>query len=134
MQAGNENGVRLDKWLWAARFFKTRAIAKEAIGGGKVQLNHKRAKPSREVQLGDHLVITRENERFEVTVTGLSARRGPASVAATLYEESESSVARRRELAEQRAFQHRVAPTHPARRPDKRSRRRIIRFTRKGES
>lgn len=132
MAGKNDESVRLDKWLWAARFYKTRAIAKEAIGGGKVQHNRKRAKPSREVRIGDHLIISREQERFEVTVAGLSARRGPASVAATLYEESEASLARRLELAEQRALQRRAAPVPPARRPDKRSRRRIIRFTRKG--
>lgn len=134
METSSDKSVRLDKWLWAARFFKTRAIAKEAIGGGKVELNRKRAKPSRDVRLGDSLVITRGHERYEITVTGLSARRGPASVAATLYEESESSIERRRAQAEQRALERRAAPTLPDRRPDKRSRRRIIRFTRKGES
>jgi ribosome-associated heat shock protein Hsp15 len=133
-ETSSEESVRLDKWLWAARFFKTRAVAKEAIGGGKVELNRKRAKPSREVRLGDHLVITREHERYEIKVTGLSARRGPASVAATLYEESESSIERRRAQLEQRALERRAAPTAPDRRPDKRSRRRIIRFTRKGEN
>ena len=134
MEPGSDNSVRLDKWLWAARFFKTRALAKEAIGGGKVELNGKRAKPSREVRLGDRLVITRGKERFEITVAGLSARRGPAAVAATLYEESESSIERRRAETEQRALERRAAPTAPERRPDKRSRRRIIHFTRKGES
>ena len=116
-----------DRW---AGFFGVSNV----VGGGKVELNRKRAKPSREVRLGDHLVITREHERYEIKVTGLSARRGPASVAATLYEESESSIERRRAQLEQRALERRAAPTAPDRRPDKRSRRRIIRFTRKGEN
>lgn len=122
--------VRLDKWLWAARFFKTRALATEAISGGHVQLNGQRPKPARAVQLGDELVIRKGQEEFRLVVRGLSARRGPASVAQQLYEESEESRARREELREQRRLLAAAAP-HPAKRPDKKGRRKIIRFINK---
>ena len=125
--------VRLDKWLWAARFFKTRALAKEAVVGGKVHLNGLRAKPARDVRPGDRLQITRGPERFEIRITGLSERRGSAKTAVTLYEESQDSIARRARDREERALRRRVAPVPPAKRPDKRSRRRIIRFTREQE-
>ncbi|UCC13208.1 MAG: RNA-binding S4 domain-containing protein [Gammaproteobacteria bacterium] len=124
------SSVRLDKWLWAARFYKTRPAAREAIAGGKVHLNGLRVKPARVVKTGDRLEITRGNERFSVTVIGISDRRGPAKIAETLYDESEESVARRAREREERALRRRVAPVPPERRPDKRSRRRIIRFTR----
>lgn len=123
--------VRLDKWLWAARFFKTRALASEAINGGHVHLNDVRVKPSRTVQPGDRLEIRRGRELFEVTVLGLSERRGPASEAAKLYGESEESRLKREQLAEQ----HRLlaaAEQPPQRRPDKKARRQIMRFTGKG--
>jgi ribosome-associated heat shock protein Hsp15 len=122
--------VRLDKWLWAARFFKTRALATEAISGGHVQLNGQRPKPARPVQPGDELVIRKGQEEFRLVVRGLSARRGPASVAQQLYEESEESLARREELREQRRLLAASAP-HPAKRPDKKGRRKIIRFINK---
>ncbi len=125
--------VRLDKWLWAARFFKTRGLAQEAIAGGKVHVDGQRAKPSRAVRIGDRIDITRGEYRFEVTVDTLSERRGPAAVAAGLYTESEESTARRRTIAAEKALQRRAAPRPPAGRPDKRSRRRIIHFTRKRE-
>ena len=125
--------VRLDRWLWAARFFKTRGRAQEAISGGKVHLNGLRVKPSRAVRPGDRLSITRGLERFDVTVLALSERRGPAKVAATLFEESAESIERRVRSREERALQRRVAPIPPAGRPDKRARRHIIRFIRKRE-
>ncbi|MBF0123991.1 MAG: RNA-binding protein [Magnetococcales bacterium] len=83
--------VRLDKWLWAARFFKTRALAVEAIEGGKVHIDGIKPRPSRLVRIGDQLIIRRESELFDVSVTGLDERRGPASVAVTLYQESDAS-------------------------------------------
>ena len=124
------NSQRLDKWLWAARFFKTRALAVEAVNGGKVHLNGARVKPSRSVQVGDHLRITRGEYVYEVQVNDLSERRGPARQAQLLYEESEDSITARQSLAEERRLQRASQPA-PQRRPDKRSRRKIIRFTRK---
>lgn len=133
MNAPDEPTVRIDRWLWAARFFKTRALAQAAIRGGQVHLNGVRVKPSREVKAGDRLLITRGLERFEVTALGVSARRGSATMAAGLYREEEASVARRKSERAERALQRKLV-TGPERRPDKRSRRRIVRFTRKRES
>lgn len=119
--------VRLDKWLWAARFFKTRALATEAINGGHVHLNGSRPKPARGVQEGDELLIVRGQERLQVRVLGLSERRGPASVAQQLYQEDESSRLQRQQLAEERRLQA-VAMPHASGRPDKKGRRQIHRF------
>ena len=93
----NEN-VRLDKWLWAARFFKTRSLAAAAVQGGKVHVRDDRAKPARAVRVGDELRIRRGPYQWVVTVSGLSTKRGPAKEAALLYEETEESV-RNREAA-----------------------------------
>jgi ribosome-associated heat shock protein Hsp15 len=124
-----ENGdVRLDRWLWAARFFKTRALAQEAIAGGHVHLNGQRSKAARGVRPGDRLEITRGEDRVVVEVVALSARRGPASVARTLYAETEDSI-----LARQAAQQLRrdlAGNRPPAARPDKRDRRRLMSLTR----
>ncbi len=126
--------IRLDKWLWAARFFKTRGLATEAINGGHVHLNGVRAKPSRPVCAGDELKVRKAGQEFVITVLQLSDRRGPASVAQGLYEESEASrVARERLNAQRRLERLAAGGARPERRPDKRSRRHIIRFTRKGE-
>ncbi len=125
--------VRLDKWLWAARFFKTRALAQAAVTGGKVHLNGQRAKPSRNVRIGDSIDISRGHFRYEIKVDAVSGRRGPAREAAKLYTETEESVEKRTAIAEDLALRRRAAPIPPASRPDKRSRRRIIRFTRKRE-
>ena len=95
------DGVRLDKWLWAARFFKTRSLATEAVNGGKVELNGLRPKPSKELQTGDQLRIRLGAFVHAVTVRALSDRRGPASAAALLFEESPESVAARERLREQ---------------------------------
>lgn len=120
--------VRLDKWLWAARFFKTRALATEAINGGHIHLNGHRPKPSRTVAPGDELTIRRGQDEYRITVRELSEKRGPASVAQQLYEESEQSRVERERLAEQRRLQAAAEP-RPAKRPDKKGRRQIIRFT-----
>jgi ribosome-associated heat shock protein Hsp15 len=125
--------VRLDKWLWAARFFKTRAVAREAVTGGKVHLNGQRVKPSRNVRIGDSVHLSRGPFRYEITVDAVSDRRGPAREAAKLFTESEESIEKRTAIAEDLALRRRAAPIPPASRPDKRSRRRIIRFTRKRE-
>jgi ribosome-associated heat shock protein Hsp15 len=121
--------IRIDKWLWASRFFKTRALARDMVAGGKVQLAGHRVKPGRAVKVGDRLSITRGDEVFEVTVNATSNRRGPASEANLLYSEDEASVQRRAQCAKQRSLE-RPAENAPARRPDKRERRQIIGFIR----
>ena len=122
-----ESSVRLDKWLWAARFFKTRSVAREAVSGGKVHLNGNRAKPGRTINIGDELRIQRGEEEFVITIAEPSSRRGPATVARTLYEESDESRIKREKLAEERKLERQQNPV-PERRPDKRQRRRVIRF------
>lgn len=124
-------GIRLDRWLWAARFFKTRGLAHQAITGGHVHLNGQRVKAARPVRPGDRLEITRGEERFEIQVVALAARRGPASVARELYEETEASCTAR--AAAQQLRRDLAGSRPPASRPDKRARRRIISFTRTHE-
>jgi len=119
--------VRLDKWLWAARFFKTRSVARDAVSGGKVHLNGHRAKPGRALTVGDELRIQRGEEEFAITVAELTTRRGPAVVARTLYDESEESRLKREALAEQKKLERQQNASRE-RRPDKRQRRRLIRF------
>ena len=119
--------VRVDKWLWAARFFKTRSLARTAIQGGKVQVNGTRTKPSKVLNAGDTLRIQRGLEVFTVRVVGISDRRGPATEAQKLYAETEESRARREAQAEERSLQ-RAQRAERERRPDKRQRRQIIRF------
>ena len=125
-----QQSIRLDKWLWAARFFKTRALATEAVAGGKVHLNGNRVKPARAVNVGDTLSIQRGNVAFVVEVAGLSDRRGPASVAQQLYVETEASIAER----ERQRELHRLAAAsmhQGERKPTKKQRQQIIRFKRK---
>jgi ribosome-associated heat shock protein Hsp15 len=116
--------VRLDLWLWAARFYKTRSLARQAVDTGKVQVDGQRPKPSRTLRGGETLSAERSGELFEVTVLGLSDTRGPASVAQTLYAESDASKARRAELRAQRAAE-RAGYQAPEGKPDKRARRLI---------
>ncbi len=120
--------VRLDRWLWAARFFKTRALAAEAVAGGKVHIGGQRGKPSRAVRPGEILRIQRDPDEYVVTVKALSVRRGPAKEAILLYEETAESRQRREELSERRRLQPRV-DLRSAGRPTKQDRRRIVRFT-----
>jgi ribosome-associated heat shock protein Hsp15 len=122
--------VRIDKWLWAARFFKTRALASEAVDGGKVHVNGDRVKAAKALKPGDRLEIHRGQEELEVVVRVLSEQRGPATAAQTLYEETEASVTKREAEAEQRRALAAATPRFEQR-PDKRSRRAIIRFTRR---
>ena len=128
MTAGqNKNSVRIDKWLWAARFFKTRALASKACDLGRIRSNEVEAKPARDVRVGDMLRIRNEGGEFHIEVLQLSDIRGPAAVAQTLYRETEASKEQRqREAAERKAMQL-YAPL-PERRPSKRDRRRIIHF------
>jgi ribosome-associated heat shock protein Hsp15 len=124
-------GIRIDKWLWAARFFKTRALASRACELGRIQSNGMQAKPAREVRAGDRLRVENEGGIFEIEVLGVSGMRGPAAVAQTLYRESEASREARRKLGEERKAMQEYAPL-PERRPSKRDRRRIIQFRGRG--
>ena len=126
------DSVRIDKWLWATRFFKTRGLAREAINGGKVQLDGHRVKPSRSLKEGDRLTIRRGEEELEVTVTDLGDRRVSASLALEKYVEDPASAARREAAAEQRQLARQARAERP-RRPDKRQRRLIRKFTGRDE-
>ena len=116
--------VRLDKWLWAARFFKSRSLAKTAIDGGKVHLNGARTKAAKEVGPGDRLEVTRGSVQQVVIVTATAERRGSATVAATLYEETPESIQQREAIRAERRLQ-RAGLTMPQRRPGKHDRRRL---------
>lgn len=120
-------GVRIDKWLWAARFFKTRALAAKACDFGRIQCNGQPAKPAREVRVGDSLHIRSESGDFQVQVLLLNEVRGPASVAQTLYRETDESRTLRLKLAEERRAMKIFTPA-PEGRPSKRDRRKIIQF------
>ena len=122
--------VRLDKWLWAARFFKTRSRAAQAVNGGKVHLNGSRVKAARAVNLGDDLLISRGNVEFKVKVMGLSLYRRPAVEAQLLYEEYEESILAREENRDLRRMFN-ASHSAPAKKPNKRDRRKIKEFVRK---
>ena len=119
--------VRMDKWLWAARFFKTRALAARACELGRIQSNGQPAKPAREVHIGDMLRVTNEGGEFQVEVLLLSEVRGQASVAQTLYRETEASRELRLKVAAERKAMKQFEQL-PAGRPSKRDRRKIIQF------
>ncbi len=122
--------LRIDKWLWAARFYKTRVLASEAVQHGHVHVNGVRVKPSRTLQVGEQLEINKSPFKFLITVLILESRRGSATLARTLYEESDESIAGRETVQEQQRLQVANNP-HPDKRPDKRNRRKIIRFVSK---
>lgn len=119
------DSMRVDKWLWAARFFKTRSIAKAAIEGGKVHHNSERVKVSKEIRVGMELTIQQGFERKTVVVKALSNMRGPAPTAQQLYDETEVSIAKRELIASQRKLHNLARPDH---RPSKKDRRQIHRF------
>jgi ribosome-associated heat shock protein Hsp15 len=121
---GDQSPVRIDAWLWAARFFKPRALAKQAVERGRVTLAGAALKPSHAVKPGDALRITRGDETFELEVTGLAHRRGSAAVAQSLYRESGMSIKARETAREQRRAE-RAGYQPPSKRPDKRARRLI---------
>ena len=127
----DEEKVRIDKWLWAARFFKTRSQASQAVAGGKVHVNDARIKPSRTIGVGDVLRIQKGPYEFSVTVQGIASRRKSAPEARLLYEESEESMLAREGIREQRRLE-RASGQHlgPPRRPSKRDRRLIKKFIR----
>ena len=120
--------VRLDKWLWAARFFKTRSLATEAVEAGRVRFHGDRPKPSRPVRVGDTLEVRCEGGIFQVAVIGLADRRGPASLAQALYREDPDSRSVREELAARRRAEALIRPWKG--RPTKRERRALVKFTR----
>lgn len=133
IDAMNESGdravdeIRADVWLWAARFFKTRSLAKQAIEGGKVELNGDACKPAKGLRAGDRLRIRRGEERMDIELLTLLATRGPASVAQTLYRETDASLAAREAVREQRRLTG-SAFSHPPARPDKHARRALRRL------
>ncbi len=128
-QDTGSDSQRLDKWLWAARFYKTRSLAVEAINGGKVHLNGQRVKPSRTVRVSDTLTISKAPYEFEIVVQGLNQQRRPATEAQTLYQETEQSRDKRELLREQIKNEPLGFRQHKGR-PSKRDRRHIIKFTR----
>lgn len=128
----DKKDIRLDKWLFAARLYKTRSLATVAINGGKVHVNGERVKPSRDARIGDTISLTRGSDPMEITVRALSDKRGPAAEAQALYEETTASLNERAARAVLRKSRALKNPA-PEKRPDKRSRRNIIRFTRRGD-
>jgi ribosome-associated heat shock protein Hsp15 len=123
--------VRVDKWLWAARFFKTRSAATQAVAGGRVHVNGERVKPAREVAVGDRLQVTVGQQRWTVDVRGLAERRGSAQAAATLYEETADSAAERAQRAAERRAARPLGADLPGR-PTKRDRR-LLEALRRGQ-
>ena len=129
----NQQSLRIDKWLWAARFYKTRSLASDAVKTGKVQINGEKAKPSKEIAIGDMLTIKQAYFSKTVSVLNLSNRRGPATVAATLYEETTESIGNRERLKEFQQAQPAIRRSGQGR-PTKRERRQIIAFTSKDKA
>jgi ribosome-associated heat shock protein Hsp15 len=125
--SGSITSVRLDVWLWAARFHRTRSLAKQAIEAGHVAINGVAGKPAKAVVVGDRIAVTRGEERIEVVVAALSEQRGPASVAQTLYVETEASAAARAAARELRRLTM-AGQAKPPTRPDKRARRQLLDF------
>lgn len=119
--------VRLDKWLWAARIYKTRALAREMIEGGKVHYNGQRSKPGKVVELGATLTLRQGNDERILLVKGMTEQRRPASEAVALYEETAESIEKREKMALARKMNALTMP-HPDRRPDKKERRDLMRF------
>lgn len=122
-----DESVRLDKWLWAARFYKTRAIAREMVDGGKVHYNGQRGKPSKLVELNAEIRLRQGNDERTVRVLALNSQRRGVNEAQALYEETEASIANREKVAQARKLNALTMP-HPDRRPDKKERRNLIKF------
>ncbi|NIF24222.1 MULTISPECIES: ribosome-associated heat shock protein Hsp15 [Pantoea] len=132
MKEKNSEGVRLDKWLWAARFYKTRAIAREMIEGGKVHYNGQRSKPSKLVELNAELILRQGNDQRTIVVLAISDQRRPATEAAELYRETTASIEKREQVALARKMNALTMP-HPDRRPDKKERRDLLKFKLSGD-
>ena len=126
-QPAEIDSVRADKWLWAARFYKTRSLAMEAINGGKVHLDGQRIKPARKLVIGDCLTLQKGEYTFAISIKGLALRRGPAGIARTLYSETEESIKAREVQKEERRLQSATGEQQQGR-PDKRTRRKIHQF------
>jgi len=127
----HDESIRVDKWLWAARFFKTRSLAADAVAGGKIEINGARAKPSRVVRIDDRLNVRRGPYEWTIIVTGSSRLRGPAMQAQTLYQETAESVSKREARAAQMKL-FRPAEFNASGRPSKKDRREIGKFTKRG--
>ncbi|ADP10601.1 MULTISPECIES: ribosome-associated heat shock protein Hsp15 [Erwinia] len=132
MKEKTGEGVRLDKWLWAARFYKTRAAARQMIEGGKVHYNGQRSKPSKLVEIAATLTLRQGNDERTVIVAAVSDKRGPASEAQLLYSETAESIAKREKVALARKMNALSMP-HPDRRPDKKERRDLMKFKHSGD-
>ncbi|MCW0344213.1 Heat shock protein 15 [Pantoea ananatis] len=132
MKEKSGEGVRLDKWLWAARFYKTRSIAREMIEGGKVHYNGQRSKPSKLVERDAELTLRQGNEERTVVIAEISEQRRPASEAQLLYCETEASIEKREKVALARKMNALTMP-HPDRRPDKKERRDLMKFKLSGD-
>ncbi|HJO34713.1 MAG: RNA-binding S4 domain-containing protein [Pseudomonadota bacterium] len=122
----DQAALRIDKWLWAARFYKTRALAAKAVQGGHVHVGGQRVKAARALRVGERVRIHRDSLVWEIEVREISAQRGPASLAQRLYAETDDSRTRREALIAQRRLDRQAAPRPPVERPDKRSRRRLL--------
>lgn len=122
------DSIRLDKWLWAARFFKTRKLAAEAVSGGKVHLNGQRTKPGKEVKIGSKLFISKDHYSWDITITGINSQRRPAKEAILLYEETAESHAKRQQQVAQLREDRALFNPNQDRRPNKKQRRQIHRF------
>ena len=122
-----EDSIRIDKWLWTARFFKTSSLASESVNGGKVHLNGQRVKAGRAVKVGDDMSIQKDNTFYEIKILGINKTRRPAKEAQQLYEETELSIARREQESEIRKLAAATRPV-PQRRPDKRQREQLRNF------
>ena len=127
MKEKQEQAVRLDKWLWAARFYKTRAMAREMIEGGKVHYNGQRSKPGKAVELNAVLTLRQGNDDRTVVIVGISEQRRPANEATAMYEETQESIEKREKMAQARKLNALTMP-HPDRRPDKKERRDLMKF------
>ncbi len=132
MKEKTSEGVRLDKWLWAARFYKTRALAREMIEGGKVHYNGQRSKPSKIVELNAELTLRQGNDERTVVITALTDQRRPATEAQALYAETAASIDKREKTALARKMNSLTMP-HPDRRPDKKERRDLMKFKLSGD-
>lgn len=132
MKEKPSEGVRLDKWLWAARFYKTRADAREMIEGGKVHYNGQRSKPSKLVEVAAELTLRQGNDQRTVVIEAVTDKRGPATVAQQLYRETAESIEKREKVALARKMNALTMP-HPDRRPDKKERRDLMKFKHSGD-
>ena len=132
MKEKSSEEVRLDKWLWAARFYKTRAMAREMIEGGKVHYNGQRSKPGKVVELNAELTLRQGNDERTMVVAGITAQRRPASEAQQLYHETDASIEKREKMAQARKMNALTMP-HPDRRPDKKERRDLMKFKLSGD-